>query len=152
MTGTIKIATALIATLPIVFSASNSIAQSGYPDHAVRMVVGYPPGGPVDIIARIMGDRLSEVWSQPVVIENISGAGGNIGGERAAKAAPDGYTLLMIDPQPAINVTLFDKLNFDFDRDLAPVAGITRMPAVMVVNPAPALWRPILPPPAFLGK
>jgi tripartite-type tricarboxylate transporter receptor subunit TctC len=68
MTGTIKIATALIAALPFVFSASNASAQSGYPDHAVKMVVGYPPGGPVDIIGRVMGDKLSEVWGQPVVI------------------------------------------------------------------------------------
>ena len=111
MPGTIKIATALIATLPIVFSASNSVAQSGYPDHAVRMVVGYPPGGPVDIIARVMGDRLSEVWSQPVVIENISGAGGNIGGDRAAKSAPDGYTLLVTtNAQIAINPSLYNKM------------------------------------------
>jgi tripartite-type tricarboxylate transporter receptor subunit TctC len=110
-------------------------AQS-YPTRPVRLVVGYPAGGTTDILARLMGQWLSERLGQQFVIENRPGAAGNIAAEAVARAAPDGYTLLMIDPQPAINVTLFDKLNFDFDRDLAPVAGITRMPAVMVVNPS----------------
>ncbi len=140
MPGTIKIATALIATLPIVFSASNSVAQSGYPDHAVKMVVGYPPGGPVDIIARVMGDRLSEVWSQPVVIENISGAGGNIGGERAAKSAPDGYTLLVTtNAQIAINPSLYAKMGYDPAKDLTPITLAVYSPNILVVpNDVPA--------------
>ena len=140
MTGTIKIATALIAALPIVFSASNSGAQSGYPDHAVKMVVGYPPGGPVDIIARVMGDRLSEVWSQPVVIENISGAGGNIGGERAANSAPDGYTLLVTtNAQIAVNPSLYTKMGYDPAKDLTPITLAVYSPNILVVpNDVPA--------------
>jgi tripartite-type tricarboxylate transporter receptor subunit TctC len=88
----IKITAALVAALPIFLKAGGAVAQSGYPDRAVRMVVGYPPAGPVDIIARVMSDKLTETWSQPVVVENISGAGGNIAGDRVAKATPDGYT------------------------------------------------------------
>ena len=100
----IKITAALIAALPIFFAGGNAVAQGGYPDHAVRMIVGYPPAGPVDIIARIMSDKLTEIWSQPVVVENVSGAGGNIAGDRVAKATPDGYTLLVAtNAQLAVN-------------------------------------------------
>ena len=83
-----KVIAALIAALAIFSTASNAVAQSGYPDRAVRMILGYPPAGPVDIIARIMADRLSQIWGQPVVVENVSGAGGNIAGDRVAKTAP----------------------------------------------------------------
>ena len=140
MTGTIKIATALIAALTFVFSASNADAQNGYPDHAVKMIVGYPPGGPVDIIARVMGDRLAEVWSQAVVIENISGAGGNIGGERAAKSAADGYTLLVTtNAQIAINPSLYNKMGYDPAKDLTPITLAVYSPNILVVpNDVPA--------------
>src|SRR6478672_8999056 len=140
MTGTIKIATTLIAALPFVFSAGNAGAQNGYPDHPVKMIVGYPPGGPVDIIARVMGDRLAEVWSQPVVIENISGAGGNIGGERAAKSAADGYTLLVTtNAQIAINPSLYNKMGYDPAKDLTPVTLAVYSPNILVVpNDVPA--------------
>src|SRR5438128_970840 len=107
-----------------------------YPSQPVRLFVGFPPGGPNDLLARLMGQWLSERLGQQFVVENRPGAAGNIATEAVARAAPDGYTLLMIDPQPAINVTLFDKLNFDFIHDIAPVAGIIRMPTVMVVNPS----------------
>ena len=83
-----KITAALIAALAIFSTANNVVAQSGYPDRAVHMVIGYPPAEPVDIIGRIVADRLSQIWGQSVVIDNISGAGGNIGGDRVAKAAP----------------------------------------------------------------
>src|SRR5476651_849712 len=102
-----KITEALIAALAIFSAANAALAQSGYPDRAVRMIIGYPPAGPVDIIARIVADRLSQIWGQAVVVENVSGAGGNIGGDRVAKTAPDGYTLLMAtNAQIAINPSL----------------------------------------------
>src|SRR4249920_3939656 len=113
----LKITAALIAALPIVLAAGNALAQSSYPDRAVRMVVGYPPAGPVDIIARVMSDKLSEIWGQPVVIENVSGAGGNIAGDRVAKATPDGYTLLVAtNAQLAVNPGLYTKMTYDPDR------------------------------------
>ena len=86
----IKITAALIVVLPTFLTGGDAFAQGGYPNRAVRMVVGYPPAGPVDIIARIMSDQLTEIWGQPVVVENVSGAGGNIAGDRVAKATPDG--------------------------------------------------------------
>jgi len=114
-----KVIAALIAALAIFSTASNAVAQSGYPDRAVRMILGYPPAGPVDIIARIMADRLSQIWGQPVVVENVSGAGGNIAGDRVAKTAPDGYTLLMAtNAQIAINPSLYSKMTYDPAKDL----------------------------------
>ena len=96
----IKLA-ALLAALALAATAGHAVAQSAYPDHTVKVLVGYPPGGPVDIIARVVGTRLAEIWGQPVVVENIAGAGGNIAGERVAKATPDGYTLIMATQRPA---------------------------------------------------
>src|SRR5947207_207743 len=121
------------ATLPVV---SRVAWAQNYPSRPVRIIVGFIAGGATDLLARLMGQWLSERLGQQFVVENRPGAAGNIATEAVARAAPDGYTLLMIDPQPAINVTLFDKLNFDFIRDIAPVAGIIRMPTVMVVNPS----------------
>src|SRR5262245_26600791 len=107
-----------------------------YPSRPVHILVGFAPGGSTDFLARLIGQWLSERFGQQFVVENRPGAAGNIATEAAARAAPDGYTLLLIDTQPAINATLFDKLNFDFIRDITPVAGIIRMPAVMVVSPS----------------
>jgi len=121
------------AALPIITPVSGA---QNYPARPVRIIVGYPPGGTTDVLARLMGQWLSERLGQQFVVENRPGAAGNIATEALARATPDGYTLLMIDPQPAINVTLFDKLNFDFIRDIAPVAGVLRVPNVMVVNPS----------------
>ena len=100
------------------------------------MVAGFPPGGAVDIVARLMGQRLSEKLGVPFVIENRPGAGGNIATEAVVRASPDGYTLLMVNVANAINATLYDKLNFSIIRDIAPVASIMRAPGVMVVNPS----------------
>jgi len=102
----------------------------------MRLVVAAAPGSAPDILARLIGQWLSERLGQPFVIDNRPGAGGNIGTEAVVKAAPDGYTLLLVGTQNAINATLFDKLNFNFIRDIAPVAGISRQSLVMVVDPS----------------
>jgi tripartite-type tricarboxylate transporter receptor subunit TctC len=102
----------------------------------VRLIVGFTPSGATDILARLIGQWLSERLGQPFVIENRPGAGSNIGTEAVVHAAPDGYTLGLFGAPSAINATLYDKLNFNFVRDIAPVAGIIRGPYVIVVNPS----------------
>jgi tripartite-type tricarboxylate transporter receptor subunit TctC len=110
-------------------------AQS-YPTRPVRFIIGYPPGGSADITARLLGQWLSERLGQPFVIESRPGASTNIATEAVVRAPPDGYTLLLVAPANAINATLYEKLNFNFIRDIAPVAGIIRFPNVIVVNPS----------------
>jgi tripartite-type tricarboxylate transporter receptor subunit TctC len=102
----------------------------------VRIIVEYPPGGGVDIVARLIGQWLSERLGQQFIVENRPGANGNIGTEAVVRARADGYTLLLTNASSTINATLYDKLNFDFIRDIAPVGTITRQPLVMLVNPA----------------
>ena len=140
MTIITRLSAALIAALATLAAAGAAGAQSGYPDRAVHMILGYPPAGPVDIIARIMADRLSQIWGQPVVIENVSGAGGNIGGDRVAKAAPDGYTLLMAtNAQVAINPSLYTKMTYNPAKDLLPISQAVYSPNILVVpNDVPA--------------
>jgi tripartite-type tricarboxylate transporter receptor subunit TctC len=106
-----------------------------YPTRPVRIIVATAPGGAPDILARLMGPWLSERLGQQFVIDNRPGGGGNIGTEAGVKATPDGYTLLQVSTAAAINATLYEKLNFNVVRDIAPVATITRQPMVMVVNP-----------------
>jgi tripartite-type tricarboxylate transporter receptor subunit TctC len=106
-----------------------------YPTKPVKWVVAYPPGGTTDILARIMGQALSERLGQQFVIDNRPGAGNNIGTEVVANSAPDGYTVLLVNPANGINATLYKRLPFNFLRDIAPVAGITRVPNVMETNP-----------------
>jgi len=107
-----------------------------YPSRPVQIIVGNAPGGGTDINARLMGQWLSERLGQPFVIVNHPGAGGNVGTETAVHAPPDGYTLLLTSLANATNATLYDKLNYNFIRDIAPIAGIIRVPNVMEVNPA----------------
>jgi tripartite-type tricarboxylate transporter receptor subunit TctC len=107
-----------------------------YPTRPVRLIVGVAPGGPIDFLARLMGQWLSERLGQPFVIENRPGAGTNIATEMVVRAAPDGYTLLMVASSSAINATLYEKLNFNIVRDIAPVASIIRQPYVMLVHPS----------------
>jgi tripartite-type tricarboxylate transporter receptor subunit TctC len=107
-----------------------------YPARPVRIIVGYAAGGGTDITARLIGQALSERLGQPFVIDNRPGGGTNIATEAAVRAPPDGYTLLLTPSASAINATLYDKLNFNFVRDIAPIAGIQRMPLVMEVNPS----------------
>jgi len=115
---------------------SRMARAQAYPTRPVRLIVGFAPGGGADLVARLMGQWLSERLGQPFVIENRPGAGGNIAAEAVVRAAPDGYTLLLTLDANAINATLYDKLNFNLTRDIAPVAGIIRAPFVMVVNPS----------------
>jgi tripartite-type tricarboxylate transporter receptor subunit TctC len=110
-------------------------AQS-YPSRPVRIIVGLAAGSSLDILARVMGQWLTERLGQPFVIENRPGAGTNVATEAVVRSVPDGYTLLAVSPANAINATLYEKLNFDFIRDIAPVASIVREPNVMVVNPS----------------
>jgi tripartite-type tricarboxylate transporter receptor subunit TctC len=107
-----------------------------YPARPVRIIVGFPPGGGVDINARLMGQSLSERLGQPFIIENRPGAGSNIGTEAVVRAAPDGYTLLLVNQVHAVNATLYQKLNFNFIRDIMPVAPISGAPSIMAVHPS----------------
>src|SRR5262249_319067 len=106
-----------------------------YPTRPVRLVVGFPPGGGADIPARLIGQWLSERLGQPFIIDNRPGAGSNIATEVVVRAPADGYTLLLVGSYNAINATLYDRLSFNFIRDVAPVATIYYVPNVMTVHP-----------------
>jgi tripartite-type tricarboxylate transporter receptor subunit TctC len=121
------------AALP--FSSHVARAQA-YPSRPVRLIVGYPPGGVTDIAARVIGQWLSEKLGQPVIVDNRPGASSNIAAEAVVRAPPDGYTLLLVFSANAINATLYEKLKFDFIREISPVAGIARAPQVMEVTPS----------------
>ena len=112
-----------------------AVAQP-YPSRPVRLVVPFPPGGPTDIVGRTIAQQLQERWGQPVVVENRPGAGAIIGMNAVAKAAPDGYTLLLGSNSLALNKSLYSKLPFELERDFAPVILITRIPNVLVVHPS----------------
>jgi tripartite-type tricarboxylate transporter receptor subunit TctC len=120
------------AALP---AMSRIVSAQAYPTRPVRIIVGYPPGGTADVVARLIGQQLSERLGQSFVVENRPGAGTNIATEAVVKSAPDGYTLLVVDASPAINTTLYHNLNFIFFRDIAPVACIISVPLFMVINP-----------------
>ena len=124
---------AAAAMLPV---ATRVAGAQSYPTRPVRILVGFAPGGIVDITARLIAPWLSEQLGQPFVVENRPGAGGNIATEEAVRARPDGYTLLQINDANAWNGTLYDHLNFNFTRDIAPVASIDRVAFIMVVNPS----------------
>jgi tripartite-type tricarboxylate transporter receptor subunit TctC len=121
----------------VVIPITSRIAQAqSYPSRPVRIIVPYAPGGTTDVLARLIGHWLSERFHQPFLIENRPGGGANIGTEAVVNAAPDGHTLLLVTPANANNATLYGKLNYDFLRDIVPVAGIARAPNIMEVNPA----------------
>jgi tripartite-type tricarboxylate transporter receptor subunit TctC len=125
--------TAGAVALPVMLSTAT--AQS-YPSRPVHLIVPYPPGGGADLLARMMSPWLSERLGQQFVVENRSGAAGNLGTESVARARADGYTLLLAVSPNAINASLYDNLNFNFIRDIAPVAALIRVPNIMVVNPS----------------
>jgi len=117
--------------------AFSMIARAqAYPSRPVRLIVGFPPGGGTDVAARLIGEWLSERLGQSVVIENRPGAGSNIATEAVVRAPADGYTLLLVSTAHAINATLYERLNYNFLRDVAPIAGFMRVPNVMEVNPS----------------
>jgi tripartite-type tricarboxylate transporter receptor subunit TctC len=128
----------LVASLAIIASLANVEGAMGqpFPARPVRIVVGFPPGGVGDIVARLVGQWLSERPGQPFVIENRPGAASNVATEAVVRAPADGYTLLVVNPANVTSATLYDRLNFNFIRDIAPVAGLVRVPNVMEVNPS----------------
>ena len=132
---------AVVLSLLAALSASSSVNAfaADYPARPVRWVVPYPPGGTTDVIARIIGQWLTEKMAQSFIIDNKPGAGNNIGVEAVVNAAPDGYTMLLVNPANGINATLYKNLPFNFIRDIVPVAGLARAPNVMeVTNSFPA--------------
>ena len=131
-----RIAICLIALGISAIASIGGASALDYPTRPVRIVCGFTAGGGVDITARLIGQWLSERLGQSFVTEDRPGAGGNIGTEAVVRAAPDGYTLLLATVPNAVNASLFQNLSFDFIRDVAPVAGIIRVPMVMLVNPS----------------
>ena len=129
-----RTATILIAMSVSALAFIGSACALDYPTRPVRFVVGYPAGGSTDIVARLIGQRLSERLGQQFVIENKPGAGNNIGTEAVVNAEPDGYTVLLVNPANFINASLYTNLKFNFIRDIAPVASFNRVPNVMTVN------------------
>src|SRR5215831_18034475 len=121
------------AFLPALSSMTRAQA---YPSKTVRFVVGFPAGGPNDILARLVAQWLTERLGQPFVVENQPGASSNIATEAVVRAAPDGHTLMLVGPANAINPSIYDDLPFNFLRDIAPVAGVTREPLVLVLHPS----------------
>ena len=115
--------------------SATGVSAASYPDHPVRIIVGYPPGGSTDIVARIIGNWLTQRLGQQFIVDNKPGAGNNIGTELAVKSAADGYTMFLINPANVINASLYKKLNFVFLRDIDPVAAVIQVPNVMEVNP-----------------
>jgi tripartite-type tricarboxylate transporter receptor subunit TctC len=120
----------------VVLAAAGPARAADYPTRPVKWVVPYPPAGTTDVLARIVAQWLSEKMGQPFVVENKPGAGNNIGVEAVVNAPPDGYTMLLVNPANGINATLYKNLNYDFMRDIVPVAGLIRTPNVMEVTPS----------------
>ena len=134
-----RLARFLVLSLCTALIGIGSAFALDYPNKAIKFVVGYPPGGTTDVLARIIAQWLTEKMGQSVIIENKPGAGNNIGVEYVVTSPPDGYTMLLVNPANGINATLYKNLNFNFIRDIAPVAGIVRTPNVMeVTNSFPA--------------
>jgi len=129
-----KLICAFFAALTALLGSHDGFAQSAYPDKAIRILVGFPPGGPPDIAARLLADKFAEAWGKPVLVENATGAGGNVAVDRAAKAAPDGYTLVMASSAITINPSLYEKLPYDPVKDLAPISLVVFTPSVLVVH------------------
>jgi len=126
----------LAAAAAITPAWTRGAAALGYPNRAVRLVIGFPPGGPTDIYGRLIAQWLSQRFGQPVVVENKPGAGSTIGVSEVVHSAPDGYTLLLVSTSAAISSSFYPNLDFELIRDIAPVCGISLVPLVMVVHPS----------------
>ena len=138
MTRFARFAAPALFTLLTLFTATGALAAD-YPVRPIKWVVPYPPGGTTDVLARIVAQWLSEKLGQSVIVENKPGGGNNIGVDYVVKSAPDGYTMLLVNPANGINATLYKNLPFNFVRDIAPVAGLVKSPNVMeVTNNFPA--------------
>jgi tripartite-type tricarboxylate transporter receptor subunit TctC len=131
-----RLARTLAVALALSIGAVGAARAADYPSRPVKWIVPYPPGGTTDVLARVVAQWLSEKLGQPFVVENRPGGGNNIGTEAVLRSAPDGYTMLLVNPANGINATLYKNLNFDFIRDVAPVAGLVRTPNVMEVTPS----------------
>jgi len=127
---------ALLLSLLVAAFPASAQAPDPYPNKPLRFILPFPPGGPTDILGRLIGDRLAANLGQPVVLENRGGAGGNVGAEAAARSSPDGYTLVLVAPSLAISPTLYAKLNYDPVRDFAPISLVATVPNVIVTQPA----------------
>jgi tripartite-type tricarboxylate transporter receptor subunit TctC len=127
--------TAFTLFCALTLATTVSFAQDAWPTRPVRVIVTFTPGGAADITARVVGERLGEIWRQQVLVENRIGAGGNIGVEAVVRSAPDGYTLLLASSAQPINVALYPKLPFDLFRDLAPIGFVTSTPMALAVHP-----------------
>lgn len=123
-------------SLPMAVPSTLGRAQGAYPDRSVRYIVPFTPAGLTDIMARLVAQRLGEIWNRPVVVENRAGGNAMIGADAASKSPPDGYTLLAITLAHAVNVSLFPNAPYDLMRDFAPVSVLGSLPLVVCVNPA----------------
>jgi tripartite-type tricarboxylate transporter receptor subunit TctC len=131
----IRVEVRLFVAMVLLFGAT--LAHAAWPEKPVKIIVPFAPGGATDVVARALGQRLSQAWGQPVVIENRTGAGGNIGADLVAKASPDGYTLLMASPaEVAINQFLYTEMPFDPEKDLVAVTKVASAPLALVVHPS----------------
>src|SRR6478736_135231 len=124
-----------LAAVALALVPLGNAGAADYPTRQPHIIVGYPAGGSTDICARLFGDWLSKRLGQQFIVENRPGAGNNLATEAVAKSAPDGYTILLVNPANTINASLYKHLNFNFLRDIAPVGGFMRVPNVMEVNP-----------------
>ena len=140
VTGTMRLARRNILQLAAAAAVApawpRGAAALEYPNHAVRLIIGFPPGGPTDIYGRLIAQWLSQRFGQPVVVENKPGAGSTIGVSEVVHSAPDGYTLLLVSTSAAISSSFYPNLDFELIRDIAPVCGISLVPLVMVVHPS----------------
>jgi tripartite-type tricarboxylate transporter receptor subunit TctC len=129
-----KLVISLVAALAALVVPRDALAQTNYPEEPVRILVGFPVGGPPDIVARLLAEKFSESWGKPVVVENMTGAGGNVAVDRAAKATPDGHTLVMASSAITINASLYKKMPYNPITDLAPISIAVFTPSILVVN------------------
>jgi tripartite-type tricarboxylate transporter receptor subunit TctC len=130
-----SILSALVLSMLGAVSTGSALAQANYPDKPVRFVVPYPPGGGTDVIARIVQDRFQALLGQPIIIDNKGGAGGSVGSELAARAAPDGYTVLFTLSSHTINPAIYPKLSFDTIKDFESIGTVASLPQILVANP-----------------